>query len=330
MKRILLCKPRLIEVICVWSCCLLLISIRAVANTPVDYVHPRYYTSMFEETIGGETIRLSDTDIRAIVDRRSIIRIVFDKEKLGEIARILGEQASRGEGPEGIFLRIEAYVNPKDAERYPVPVEKYSTVQKKTEAPRTPLPEESGASRADKVGKIIYEVYYHEKSLQLYDSETGEVIDSIVDTYLDFSSLNLREGDRVYLIISDVETQYYISKIFEVKYFGPKVYATTPMIFTSRLSNKGDTTSPSVGTTVVLKLVSRNAKWLEDWLHFGINVAFLDFDPTQTIELGLGFALTFYKDYFEIGYGYNLSMEEDAQYWYVGLNVVNLTTFFEK
>lgn len=112
--------------------------------------------------------------------------------------------------------------------------------------------------------------------------------------------------------------------------FCPDVSATQGKVFFKLFSLDGDyadwrdlsRTLP--GTTIVFKKIRRVQSWFEDWLHLGVNVAFLDFDSAQSLEVGMALVLTIYKDFFEIGYGRNLTVREDPWYWYIGLNVVHL------
>ncbi len=58
-----------------------------------------------------------------------------------------------------------------------------------------------------------------------------------------------------------------------------------------------------------------------------MNIAFLNFDEgEEAIEIGVAAALTIYKDFFEIGYGRNLTAREDPWYFYIGLNFVHFPT----
>lgn len=170
-----------------------------------------------------------------------------------------------------------------------------------------------------------YEIHHHDRKLGLSPSQPDDLIRVTVDTHIDLASLNLQRGDRVYLTVSELENQYHLTKILEVKSFGLEVYLKSPIILTYRESADGETSlAPSPGTTIVFKKVGRVQSWFEDWLHLGVNVAFLDFDSAQSLEVGMALALTIYKDFFEIGYGRNLTVREDPWYWYIGLNVVHL------
>lgn len=84
-----------------------------------------------------------------------------------------------------------------------------------------------------------------------------------------------------------------------MKKFGLQLYPTTPIVITYRLAGEESAMlAPSAGSTIVFRLVRRRKTIFEDWIHPGINVAFLDFDKEQAIELGIGFGLTIYTRIF--------------------------------
>lgn len=301
--------------------CFLFISVPLLADTQEDLAHPRYYTIIQEETAKGERIQLDNTEIYGTVDSKSIIRIIFDKEKLFETVKALAQEEKK------VSIRIEAYIKPQNAEKYPITVEEYSTVVKKTEIAQEASLPESEQTKTTRFTRSEYEIYHHDKTPESAPSQTELASGTIVDTYLELASLNLKKGDTVYLTVSDIEHHYHLSKVLEVKSFGLEVYFTSPIILTFRESPAGETVlAPSPGTTIVFKIVKRRGTWLEDWLHFGLNIAFLDFDEKQSLEFGLGAAMTIYKDFFEIGYGRNLTIRENPWYWYVGINFVKFPT----
>jgi len=298
---------------------LLSMSASLVAGAQEDLAHPRYYIVIREETADGEGIQLDSAAIYGTVDSKSIIRILFDREKLTEALGIFPLEETEA------VIRIEAYVQPQNAEKYPVSVEKYSTVVKRTEIAQEASLPESQETKVTMFTRTEYEIHHHDRKLGLSPSQPDDLIRVTVDTHIDLASLNLQRGDRVYLTVSELENQYHLTKILEVKSFGLEVYLKSPIILTYRESAGGETSlAPSPGTTIVFKKVGRVQSWFEDWLHLGVNVAFLDFDSAQSLEVGMALALTIYKDFFEIGYGRNLTMREDPWYWYIGLNVVHL------
>jgi hypothetical protein len=54
-------------------------------------------------------------------------------------------------------------------------------------------------------------------------------------------------------------------------------------------------------------------------IGFGINVTALDFNQDSNYELGLGFVLSTFNDYLQVGIGRN--MDSDGWYWFFGLNL---------
>lgn len=57
---------------------------------------------------------------------------------------------------------------------------------------------------------------------------------------------------------------------------------------------------------------------------FGVNVSALDFNKDDTLELGIAAVGSVFRDYFQLGYGYNIN--EDVAYWFFGLRLP-LATF---
>ena len=54
-------------------------------------------------------------------------------------------------------------------------------------------------------------------------------------------------------------------------------------------------------------------------LGFGLNVSALDFDKDDTPELGIAVVGSAFRDYLQVGYGYNVN--EDVGYWFFGLRL---------
>jgi len=70
--------------------CFLSLSVPLLADAREELCHPGSYVTLEEETIGGETIPLDNSVGHARVDRRSLIKVIFDKEKLLDALRALG------------------------------------------------------------------------------------------------------------------------------------------------------------------------------------------------------------------------------------------------
>ena len=301
--------------------CLVFVSAPLLADISEPFAHPGYYTTIKEETLKGDSIVLDNTELSSLVDFRSIIRIVFDEEKLSEVVKALNRQGKK------VSIRIEAFIKPDNAEKYPITVPGYSTVVRTTEVAQEAALPESEKTKITSFTKVEYEIYYHDQEPTLTPAETEAAIATLPDTHLEIASLSLNKGDRVYVTVSDIENHYRLSKVLEVKSFGLEVYFTSPILLALRQSvDQKVSLAPSPGTTIVFKMTGRSASLLEDWLHFGLSIAFLNFDERQPLEVGLAVALTVYKDFVEIGYGRNLMVGENPWYWYIGLNVVKLPT----
>ena len=51
----------------------------------------------------------------------------------------------------------------------------------------------------------------------------------------------------------------------------------------------------------------------------GVNISALDFNKDDTPELGLALVGSVFRDYFQVGYGYNINEDED--FWFFGLRL---------
>jgi hypothetical protein len=74
------------------------------------------------------------------------------------------------------------------------------------------------------------------------------------------------------------------------------------------------------GVSYTMKYVQAE-RTLLNHLGAGFNLSFLDFDPDQTIEIGLGLTVTFPDDLFQIGLGKNLALKRDSGYYFLGINL---------
>lgn len=60
----------------------------------------------------------------------------------------------------------------------------------------------------------------------------------------------------------------------------------------------------------------------------GINVAYVDFDPNQTIEVGVGALVGFWRNTIFLGWGRNLHVKENPTYFSIGFSFANLIGHF--
>jgi ElaB/YqjD/DUF883 family membrane-anchored ribosome-binding protein len=73
--------------------------------------------------------------------------------------------------------------------------------------------------------------------------------------------------------------------------------------------------------SIFFKKASRkNVDWNEIVCPgIGINVAALDFDNDESLELGLGAVLSVLRDYVQVGYGFNIT--QNKSYWFLGVRL---------
>jgi len=71
--------------------------------------------------------------------------------------------------------------------------------------------------------------------------------------------------------------------------------------------------------SVLLKWGNRDSNFWNEFFDpgIGLNLAALDFNGDQSLELGLGLTVSMFKDYLQLGYGYNLNA--NSAYWFIGL-----------
>lgn len=56
-------------------------------------------------------------------------------------------------------------------------------------------------------------------------------------------------------------------------------------------------------------------------LGFGIHTVALDFDPNNSVEVGMGCSLHLFHDLVQLGYGFNLNIPHDRQYFFIGIRL---------
>lgn len=56
---------------------------------------------------------------------------------------------------------------------------------------------------------------------------------------------------------------------------------------------------------------------------FGFHAALLSQDPDQNTEFGIGVNISFFNGLIRGGYGYNLSVSDNEQYWFIGFGLIN-------
>ena len=139
------------------------------------------------------------------------------------------------------------------------------------------------------------------------------------ETYLHLQKWAVEPGDEIHLkIYDDIDHSYIFERNLQIKKHGINGNISFPVLSVQR---SGD--HPG-GLGAAISYTLRYIRWersLLNKLGFGVNCSFLDFNPDQKIEIGLGFVLTFPDELFQIGVGKNLTVKDDSGYYFLGINL---------
>jgi hypothetical protein len=157
-----------------------------------------------------------------------------------------------------------------------------------------------------------------------YSSQTYDPNQNIAlkETYVQLRKWAVEPGDKIHLRIYDgVNHSYLFERYIPVKKHGLQGEISFPVFSVQRTD--GHAGSLGAGISYTGKYVHRDQRLL-DKLGFGVNFSFLDFEPDQKIEIGLGFVLTFPDEIFQIGAGKNLTVNHDSGYYFLGINLFGI------
>jgi len=160
------------------------------------------------------------------------------------------------------------------------------------------------------------------------DSETISIPPSSDDSnrielpqknYIPLKRWAVEPGDKIHVLIYEDGSR---SRLFEryvpVKKQGLQGDISFPILSVQRGGEHPGTLG--AGLSYTGRYVHRDNRLL-DKIGWGGNISFLDFEPDQKIEIGLGFVLTFPDDIFQIGVGKNLTIDHDSGYYFLGINL---------
>jgi len=138
-------------------------------------------------------------------------------------------------------------------------------------------------------------------------------------TYINLQKWAIEPGDELHLkIYDDINYAYVFERYIQVKKHGLGGNISFPILSVQRAGDHPGGLGAGISYTI------RYIKWEKNLLNklgFGANFSFLDFEPDQKIEIGLGFVLTFPDDLFQIGVGKNLTVKDDSGYYFFGINL---------
>ena len=139
------------------------------------------------------------------------------------------------------------------------------------------------------------------------------------ENYIPLKKWAIEPGDKLHVLIYEDGNR---SRLFEryvpVKKLGLQGDMSFPILSVQRDGDHPG--SLGAGLSYTGRYVHRDNRLL-DKIGWGGNLSFLDFEPDQKIEIGLGFVLTFPDDIFQIGVGKNLTVDHDSGYYFLGINL---------
>jgi hypothetical protein len=252
----------------------------------------------------------------------------------------------------GFEFSIEARVVPKQGPAYDLPVQGFTTVAIKEDtthrsADSTRVAGGGGGStitRSQEKNTTIEAYRLNARILGGQESSPDvhlSVLDELTDGVIELGGLNLGEGDRVLVTV----TNHYprdrsITWFLNVRDIGVHTQTSPSALLVHRVGEMPlqsgtkdlDTLElrsvlePAPGASFQLSFTSRSPGW--NFLHpaLGINGTFVDFRKDKSIEVGLGPVLTLFDGILQASYGWNLSSNRRTHYWSIGLGFLDLAS----
>ena len=261
------------------------------------------------------------------MDRRNNILIHFDREAL--LQALIGQTRI-----DTVRIRVEASLQQGDGAAQPIEVDNFIEVT-----------ETSGTLSAAPTFQFVYS----DKRVDV-DRENKILRGVLPDSFINLTRLGVSAGDRLYLKITDVETQNDLDFIVDIDTFGLNTRVTDSFLLLRRLGVTEDLKAedfqeinfrPAPGTTFGWVYRARTNPVLRVLTPgFGYNVSFTDwgdsaFDiatgkftkgtQSSNVEIGTGIVLTLFHDTLHLSYGWNLNVESNRRYFGIGFSFFNLS-----
>lgn len=287
--------------------------------------HPRDYVRVFE--VRDSSGLPSGDTLGRVMDRRNNILIHFDREAL--LQALIGQTRI-----DTVRIRVEASLQQGDGAAQPIEVDNFIEVT-----------ETSGTLSAAPTFQFVYS----DKRVDV-DRENKILRGVLPDSFINLTRLGVSAGDRLYLKITDVETQNDLDFIVDIDTFGLNTRVTDSFLLLRRLGVTEDLKAedfqeinfrPAPGTTFGWVYRARTNPVLRVLTPgFGYNVSFTDwgdsaFDiatgkftkgtQSSNVEIGTGIVLTLFHDTLHLSYGWNLNVESNRRYFGIGFSFFNLS-----
>ena len=150
-------------------------------------------------------------------------------------------------------------------------------------------------------------------------SDDSNRVEPPKENYIPLKRWSIEPGDKIHVLIYEEGNR---SRLFEryvpVKKQGLQGDMSFPILSVQRGGKHPG--SLGAGLSYTGRYVHRDNRLL-DMIGWGGNLSFLDFEPNQKIEIGIGFVVTFPDDIFQIGIGKNLTIDHDSGYYFLGINL---------
>ncbi|HKX46265.1 MAG TPA: hypothetical protein VJP77_06150, partial [Planctomycetota bacterium] len=174
---------------------------------------------------------------------------------------------------------------------------------------------------------------------ELHPPEVRNVpLDELRDTHVDLRRVARARGDRLVVRASLVEGDAVVDQAlatFELEVYGH--YATiSPAVVLVRPDSLGGASTqfafaPTLSWMHGYRPRPERSGFLAGFLRafepaLGIHAIFLNFDPDEAVEIGLGATVSFWGNRLQGGVGYNLTSEDGLGdvYYFVGSDLISL------
>jgi hypothetical protein len=129
----------------------------------------------------------------------------------------------------------------------------------------------------------------------------------------------LESGDELHVRIYDETTHSHVcERYIPIRKHGLSGNISFPFLSVQRFGDHPG--GLGAGISYTGRYVQRE-RGLLNKLGFGLNFSFLDFEPGQKVEVGIGFVVSFPDDLFQVGVGKNLTVNRDSGYYFLGINL---------
>lgn len=311
-----------------------------------------------EEANGARVAFLESTDLRALTGERTnllkerdLLRSAVSapdsarallsdlREKIGSVEKELALLREAQElGWPAYEITVEARVIPRQGQPFDMPVSGYTTVREEIqEQPGKEAENESaldGGSATIERRTITTSVETRFFRL-VCDSDACEKLEistnTVQNAVVDLSAADLKEGDRVRVTVTNHSPV--LSSLtweFEIRNMGVRRNESPTVLFIKRTDSPSGQNQlesnfkPAPGVSLLFGYTSRSRFWNWLGLEIGINGSFVDFVDNQSLEVGVGPAVSLLGGSIQATIGWNLNVDAGRFYWSLGFGFLDI------